>query len=96
MKIYSVSSTNFLPKTSCKRSINHVSPNFQGKHTFRNTGIGIGSAVGIVGFGLWNLATGGIPLLVGILAAGGTAAAGAFGDAMDKTIEEEEKKNKKP
>ena len=95
MKIYSVSGADLLHKSSQRRSLKQVNPDFRGKHTCRNTGLGAGSLISLVGFGLWNVATGGVPLIIGALAAAGTAAAGAFGDALDKSIEEEENKNKK-
>ena len=94
MKVSSVSVLNYTPKSVVKNFSSKNNINFEGKHTCRNAGIGIGSAVGLVGFGLWNLATGGVPLLIAALAAGGTAAAGAFGDTIDKIAEEEEKKKK--
>ena len=92
MKIYSVSAANYPPKTLRKISLNSNNVNFKGKHTARNIGLGAGSVVSLVGFGLWNLATGGVPLLITALAAGGTAAAGAFGDMIDKACEEDDNK----
>lgn len=95
MRVYSVSNVGFFPKNQrkCtnKLSCNKAeSVNFQGKHTARNIGLAVGTAVSAAGFALWNLATGGVPLFISILSGVGTGAAGAFGDALDHLDDEDD------
>ena len=94
MKVSSVSLSDYSIRNARKNIRMNSQSNvmFNGSHTCRNTGWGIGALVSAVGAGLWVAATGGIPIVIGGLMAAGTSAAGIFGDALDKTVEEDENK----
>ncbi|MBR1776445.1 hypothetical protein IJ750_05185 [bacterium] len=98
MKVSSVTGFNYRPQAV--RRVSDVPPeqktdcvSFKGKHSMRNKGLGAGGALGLVGIGLWTIATGGVPLIIGAIAAGAAAAGGAVGDALDKSVKENEKKD---